>query len=352
MSTSTSTSASTQQATEQKFTPAQRLAGIANSFVATSAINAMIRLNIADILGDGEMDVKSLASKTQTDEDALYRVLRMLASLEIFTEKQERVFANTEGSQSMRADVPGSQKAMLEFVTDPFHMNMYADMLPTIKDRRPSVEHVTGKNVFEVFSEDPDEQRRFDNAMTNLSQSAVPAVLEAYDFSGIDTLVDVAGGHAVLLTSILQKYPSMKGILFDLEHVVPGAKKRISELNLADRCSTASGDFFKSVPAGDAYIMKHIIHDWDDDRALTILKSCHAAMAKSGARKLLLVEMILPAGNAPHPSKFLDVEMLMLPGGRERTEAEYKTLLQKAGFTLTRVVTTKSPTTIIESVPA
>lgn len=340
------------KAAEQKFTAAQRLAGIANSFVATSAINAVIRLNVADILGDAEMDVQTLAGKTQTDEDALYRVLRLLSSLEIFTETRARVFANSEASQSIRADVPSSQRAMLEFITDPFHMRMYADMLPTIKDRRPSVEHVCGKGVFEVFSENPEEQRRFDDAMTNLSESAVPAVLSSYDFSGICTLVDVAGGHAMLLTSILEKYPSVKGILFDLEHVVPGAQKRISELNLADRCNIAYGDFFKEVPTGDAYILKHIIHDWDDERALVILKNCHAAMAKSGARKLLLVEMILPPGNDPHPSKFLDVEMLMLPGGRERTESEYRALLQKAGFTLTRVVTTQGPMTIIESVPS
>lgn len=339
------------QTAEQKCTGAQHLAGIANSFVAASALNALIRLNIADILGDGEMDIATLAKKTETDEDALCRVLRLLASLDIFTETKDRLFANNEASNSIRSNVPRSQKAMVEFITDPFHFKMYADMLPTIKDRRPSVEHVYGKDVFQVFSEDKDEQRRFDDAMSNLSEGAVPAVLSAYDFSGIETLVDVAGGHGVLLTAILQKYPSMKGILFDLEHVVPGAQKRIAELGVSARCSTAYGDFFKQVPSGDAYIMKHIIHDWDDERALTILKNCHAAMAESGARKLLLVEMILPGLNVPHPSKFLDVEMLMLPGGRERTEADFKALLAKAGFKLTRVVTTQGPTAIIESVP-
>lgn len=341
----------TTQAAEQKYTGPQRLAGIANSFVASSAINAVIRLNVADLLGDDEMDVQSLAKKTETDEDALYRVLRLLASLEIFTEVKDRLFANNEASHSIRSDAPESQRAILEFITDPFHFKMYADMLPSIKDGRSSVEHVYGKDVFEVFKEDQDEQRRFNNAMTNLSESGARAVLSAYDFSGIDTLVDVAGGHAVLLTSILKQYPSMKGILFDLEHVVAGAQKRIAELNLLDRCSTAYGDFFKNVPTGDAYIMKHIIHDWNDERALIILNNCHAAMAKSGARKLLLVEMILPGRNVAHPSKFLDVEMLMLPGGRERSEAEFKTLLEKAGFTLTRIVDTQSPHNVIESVP-
>jgi hypothetical protein len=143
----------------------------------------------------------------------------------------------------------------------------------------------------------------------------------------------------------------MKGILFDLAHVVPGAKKRIAELKMQDRCATADGDFFKEVPSGDAYIMKHIIHDWDDERAEKILRNCHKAMAKQGARKLLLVEMIMPGRDDPHSSKFLDIEMLMLPGGRERTEEEFKMLLKKAGFELRRVVPTQSPTAVIEAVP-
>lgn len=340
------------QVTEQKYTPAQRLGGVANSYVVASALNAAIRLNIAETLADGEIEIGELARKTETNEDALCRMLRLLAAMEIFIEVRDRVFANNQASQSIRVDAPESQRAMIEFITDPFHLNLYADMLPTIKDCKPIVEHVYKKNVFEVFKEQPDEQRRFDNAMTNLSQNAIKSVLASYDFSDIETLVDVAGGHGVLLTSILEKYPPLRGILFDMEHVVPGAKKRISELNLDDRCSTEYGDFFKKVPTGDGYIMKHIIHDWDDERALTILKNCQAAMAKTGARKLLIVEMIMAGRNVLHPSKFLDVEMMMLPGGRERSEEEFRTLLAKAGFTLTRVINTQSPTSIIEAVPS
>lgn len=340
-----------QAATEPKFTPAQRLGGIVNSYVITSAVNAVIRLNIPDILGDGEVDIDTLAKQTESNTDSLYRVLRLLASMEIFTETKDRVFANSESSQSLRSDVADSQRAMIEFISDPMHFELYADMLPTIKDGRPSSEHRFKKNIFDLFEENPDEQARFNDAMTNLSKNAIRAVLEAYDFSGIETLVDVAGGHGVLLTAILQKYPELKGILFDLDHVVSGGKIRIEELNLSDRCSTESGDFFKAVPVGDAYIMKHIIHDWDDERSLKILKNIHSAMAKTGARKLLLVEMILPGRNVNHPSKFLDVEMMMLPGGRERSEEDYSVLLEKAGFKLTRVVATKGPNNLIESVP-
>lgn len=334
-----------------KCSPAERMAQMANSFVITSAISAVIRLNIADLIGDSEMNIATLAEKTETNTDALYRVLRMLAALEIFVQVRDGVFANNEASHALRADVADSQRAILEFLTDPFHMNMYADMVPTLKTGRTAVEHVLGKNVFDAFKEDSEEQRRFDNAMTAFSRRAVPPVLRAYDFSGIDTLVDVAGGHGMLLTGVLEKYPAMKGVLFDLPHVTAGAQKRIDELGLSNRCRTISGDFFESVPTGDAYIMRHIVHDWDDERAAKILCNCRTAMATSGARKLLVVEMILPGTSEPHPSYFLDIEMLMLPGGRERTEAEFRALLEKAGFSLTRVVRTQSPNTIIEAVP-
>lgn len=333
-------------------TGVDRLGAIASSYIASSALNAVVRLNIADLLGDDEQPASVLAQKTQSNEDALYRVLRLLSSLEIFTEVRDRVFANNEASNPLRADVPNSQRPMIEFITDPFHLQVYADMLPTIKTGETAVKHAFKKDCFDVLKDDPEEQRRFDDAMTNMSRRTAPLLLQEYDFSGIETLVDIGGGHGMILTSILQKYPGMKGIVFDLPHVTSGAQKRISEMGLGDRCSTASGDFFKSVPSGDAYIMKHIIHDWDDERSIAILKNCHSAMAKSGARKLLLVEMILSGRNESDPSKFLDIEMLMLPGGRERTEQEFKELLQKAGFKLTRVVRTQAPTTIIEAVPA
>jgi hypothetical protein len=331
--------------------PIERLQNIAGGYVASSAVNAIVRLNIADLVGDGESDVSTLAKQTQTNEDALYRVLRLLSSMEIFSEVRDRVFANNASSNLLRSDVDGTQRAMVEFISDPFHLRMYADMVPTIKDGRTAPEHVLNQKCFDFFESDPDEQRRFDDAMTSMSLRTAPVVVKSYDFSGIETLVDVAGGHAVLLTSILKEYPNMKGVLFDLPHVVKGAEKRIAELGLSSRCATVGGDFFKSVPAGDAYIMKHIIHDWDDEHAITILKNCHAAMSKSGARKLLLVEMILGERNEMHPSKFLDIEMLMLPGGRERTEAEYASLFQKSGFSLAHVVRTQSPHCIIEAMP-
>jgi hypothetical protein len=330
----------------------EKLNQITFAFMATSALNAVARLEIADVLSDRPLSIDELAKRTTTNKDALCRVLRLLCSVGIFEEVSDGKFANNEVSDLIRKDVEGSQRDSVLFVGDPFHFKAYADMVPTIRDGRTAAHHVWGKGCFEFFEDDKDEQVRFNNAMTNMSRGAIAQVLDAYDFTGIEKLVDVAGGHGALLTGILNKYPKMRGVLFDLEHVTPGAVDSIKKMQLSDRCEVVSGDFFKSVPSGDAIIMKHIIHDWDDERALAILKNCHHALAKTGARKLLLAEMILSGMNEPHPSKFLDIEMLVLPGGRERTEAEYADLFAKAGFKLQRVVRTQSPICIIEAVPA
>jgi hypothetical protein len=330
---------------------AEKISCIANGYVAASALNAMVRMGVADLLAKGAMPVDKLAEQTGSHADSLCRVLRLLCSLGVFEETADGVFANNESSEFLRADVPNSQRDMMMFIGDPFHFRIYADMVPTIKDGRTGAEHLFGKNVFDVFAEDKEEQKLFDNAMTSFSLRAVPTILESYDFSGIETLVDVAGGHGVLLTSIMQKYPAIKGILFDLPHVVTGGEPRIKQLGLTDRCQMVSGDFFKSVPAGDAYIMKHIIHDWDDERSVVILKNCRKAMTEKGARKLLLVEMILSGRNESHPSKWLDIEMLMLPGGRERTERGFRELFEQSGFKLDRIVRTQSPYCVIEAVP-
>ena len=209
------------------------------------------------------------------------------------------------------------------------------------------MEKTVGVPVFEYFPKHPEESEIFNNAMTMFSAMVIPAVLEVYDFSGIGTLVDVAGGHGRVLTSILQKYPSMRGVLFDLEHVLAGARAAIDSLGLSDRCRTVSGDFFKAVPAGgDAYIMKHIIHDWDDERAATILKNIRSAMNPGG--RVILLESVVAPGNQPDFAKLIDLEMLLMPGGRERTEQEFRDLFARAGFELTRIIPTQSPLSVIE----
>jgi hypothetical protein len=175
-------------------------------------------------------------------------------------------------------------------------------------------------------------------------------VLEAYDFTGIGVLVDVAGGHGQVLTSVLKQYPAMGGVLFDLAHVIAGAPPLLESSGVADRVTTESGDFFTAVPAGgDAYIMKHIIHDWDDEQALTILRNIRAQLAGKPQGRVILVESVLPADNSPHFGKLIDLEMMAMPGGRERTEAEFRSLFERAGFSRMRVVPTQAPLWVVEA---
>ena len=327
---------------------AQTLMQLSTGYVASTGLYVAVKLRIADRIEAGTRDAAALARATGMNEDALYRVLRTLASLGIFEETAPREFSNNAAASMLRSDVPGSFYHMALWMTDPFHFHVYADAMYSVQTGKPAVEKTVGMPVFEYFPRHPEESEIFNNAMTSFSAVVVPAVLEAYDFSGIGTLIDIAGGHGRVLTSILQKYPAMRGLLFDLEHVLAGARPRIAELGLAERCQTVSGDFFNAVPeGGDAYIMKHIIHDWDDQRALAILANIRRAM-KPGARIILLETIVLPA-NQPDFGRILDLEMLLMPGGRERTEQEFRTLFAHAGFPQVRIIPTQSPLSVIEA---
>jgi len=330
--------------------PAEIVLQTAVGYMPAVALNAAARLRIADLLKDGPRPVRELAAGSGANEDALYRLLRALASAGIFEERPGRQFANNAASESLRADADNSLRDMVLWIADAFHYRIYAEFMHSVMTGETCAERVTKIPLFDYFGQDKAEGEVFNNAMTTFSAQVIPAVLETYDFSSIGTLVDVAGGHGFVLTSVLQKYPSMRGVLVDMEHVVPGARERVQSLGLAGRCRVEAGDFFKSVPAGgDAFIMKHIIHDWDDDKALTILRNCHKALDGKKNGKVILLESVLPGLNEPHFAKFLDLEMLTLPGGRERTEEEYRALFEKAGFRLTRIVPNRSPLWTIEA---
>lgn len=317
-------------------------------FVA-SALQVVVRLGIPARIADGELTAAELAGATGVQEGPLYRVLRALASVGLFSETSPRRFKLTPTGQALRPGVPGSMYDMALWVTSPFHFRVYADMMHSVRTGRPAAEKVTGMPVFEYLPHDPELSEIFNNAMTAFSNQVVSAALEAYDFSGINLLVDVAGGHGGVLTAILQKYPAMRGVLFDLDHVIAGAGPRIEALGLKDRCATEAGDFFTKVsPDGDAYIMKHIIHDWDDERALRILQNIRAAMGPKRGR-IILLESVIPTGNTPDLGKIVDLEMLMMPGGKERTADEYEMLFAEAGLEVTRIVPTASPLSVIEA---
>jgi hypothetical protein len=328
----------------------QHLFQFASGYVLSSALWVAAELGIADLLKNGPRPVAELAASTKTNEGALYRTLRLLAMVGIFAETEPRQFTLTPAAGLLRSDVPNSLRDAVVWIADPMHLQVAADLLHSVKTGQPTVEHVTGKPAFEHFADEPVEFDRFHRAMTTMSAMAIHAVLEVYDFSSFSTIVDVAGGHGYVICEILRKHPKVKGILFDLDDVVTGGEHRICQLALDGRCRTVAGDFFKSVPeGGDLYLMKNIIHDWAEERALAILRNCHAALQGKPNGRLVLLELVVPPGNVPHMSKILDIEMLYFPGGRERTEQEYAELFAKAGFRLTRVVPTKSPYSVIEA---
>jgi len=336
------------QAAPAEQAASQHVFQIATGYISSAALYVAAKLKIADKLAGGPRSADDLAREANANADVLYRILRTLSSVGIFEERPNGQFANNAASDTMRSGVQGSVHDMAIWLSDPFHFRAYAEMLHAVMTGQPSVEKATGVPVFEYFGKDRELSEVFNNAMTMFSAFVIPAALDVYDFTGIGTIVDVAGGHGHVLTSILHRYPSMRGILFDLDHVIAGAIPRIRELGLHGRCETVTGDFFKAVPAGgDAYIMKHIIHDWDDDRSLTILRNIRAAM-KPGARVILLDSVLQPA-NTPDFGKLIDLEMVVMTGGRERTEEEFRGLFDRAGFTLTRVIPTKSPLSVIEA---
>ncbi|MCL6436384.1 MAG: methyltransferase [Leptolyngbyaceae cyanobacterium HOT.MB2.61] len=322
---------------------------MATAYWVSQSIYAAARLGIADWLKDGAKSCGELAAITGTNEQALYRLLRALASVGIFAETESQQFVLTPLANCLRSDVPDSVRDASIMMGDREHYNSWGNILHSIKTGESAFENLVGMNVFDYFSRNPEPAAVFDRAMTSFSSSEIPAIIASYDFSSIRQLVDVAGGHGSLLTAVLRSNPQMEGILFDLPEVIERAKSAIAQ-DVANRIQLATGSFFESVPAGaDAYMLKHIIHDWDDERSITILKNCHQAMADNG--RVLVMEQVIPPGNAPFLGKLLDVNMLvMCPGGKERTEVEYRALFEAAGFRLTRIVPTQTFISVVEGV--
>lgn len=328
--------------------PAEVLVQFASGYIAAAALYAVTKLGIPELLEQGPKSAESLAREAGGNEDAIYRVLRALSSIGVFNEVTARTFTLTPVGQLLRAGAQGSLREMILWWDDPLHFQTYAEMAHALRTGETVVEKVFGESCFDYLAKNKEVSEHFNGAMTNFSAITVPAVLEAYDFSWLNggTLVDIAGGHGFLLTEVLRKYPQVKGKLFDLDHVLAGAGSRIDAAGLGGRCELVSGDFFQSVPQGNGYIMKHIIHDWNDDKALMILKNIHRAAI--GRARIVAVDAVLAPGNEPHVAKWLDMEMLMLPGGRERMQDEFGKLFEKAGFRLTRMIPTKSPVCVIE----
>lgn len=328
--------------------PEEILMQVMTGFMTSSVLQVITNLRIPDHLKNGPRSADQLAVATNSNADRLYRVLRSASVAGLVAELPDRNFALTPISELLVSDAPGSMLHMAEWLTEPVHMRSFGELLHTVKTGEPSARHVIGEDIWKHFAKNEALSNLFHTALSSYNVAIEPAILEAYDFGGLGTLVEVAGGHGRLLAAILRKHTDLKGILFDQEHVIPGASDHISG-ELASRCEFIAGDFFASVPSGDAILMKFIIHDWQDAECQKILRNCHDALKGSRIGRLMLVEGVVPNDPTPHMSKMMDLEMMVFPNGRERTEAEFKTLLASAGFELTRIVATKCPLSVIEA---
>lgn len=318
----------------------------------SQAIGTIVEIGVPDQLAKGGRKCSDIAREAGVSEDGLYRLLRALASVGLFVESAHRRFKLTRTGQLLRNDHPESLAGYARFTAHDITWRPWGQLDYSVKTGLPAFDHVFNASVFEHFSRNPEVAAVFDSAMTSISAAEARATADAYDFKGIRTLMDVAGGHGLLLATVLRRHKTMRGVLFDLPHVAAGATATFTRMGITGRVRIESGDFFKELPSGaDAIIMKHILHDWDDDSATRILQACHRALGPRG--KVLIVDPVVPPGNVPHYGKLLDLEMLVLtPRGRERTKAEFKEVLSNAGLRLARVIATKSPLSIVEAVKA
>lgn len=312
------------------------------------AIYTAAKFGIADVLSAGPQSAETIAGKVGANPDAVHRLLRMLASRGVFTERADGRYALTPMADALRVEAPASVRGVVLFFGHPYHWEHWGHLPYSVQTGLPSTDALRGKPIFEWLEEEPEFAAVFNEAMTSVSNTEIEPVVASYDFSGFNTIVDVGGGHGRLLAACLRKAPQARGILFDAQSVVDGAQPILDAAGVSDRCAVVGGSFFESVPTGgDAYVLKHIVHDWDESKVLEILRNVRRAMATGS--KLLVIETVIPDDDREHLSKLLDLEMLVAGTGRERTAAEYAELLGKAGFRNMRVIPTVGPASVVES---
>jgi hypothetical protein len=330
--------------------PQEEMNRLLSGYWLSQAVSVAAKLGIADLLAHGGRSVDDLARETKAHGPSLYRMLRALASVGVFVEDTPGRFSLTPVAACLRSDIPGSQRA-LAIMQGEEQFGAWSEFLYSVQTGKPAFDRVFGMPVFDYLSKNPEPAKVFDAAMVGVHGRETSAMTDVYDFSDIPVLADIGGGNGSLLTTVLQKYPAMRAILYDLPGVTERAKISLQAAGLADRCQVIGGNFFESVPGGaDAYLMRHIIHDWDDEKATRILQNVHRAMRNAG--RLLIVESVIPPGNDPAMGKLLDLHMLVVPGGKERTDQEYRTLFEAGGFRLTRIVPTKADVSVIEGTKA
>ena len=317
--------------------PWVNLLGLINGFQVTQAIHVASILRIADHLKDGPHSAEELASLTQNNAGALYRLLRALAAVGVFEEDKNRRFALTPMGDCLRSDSATPIGAWAEYVGSPYVWRTWGHLLHSVQTGDNAFQSLHGTDIWSYRAERPDEGAIFDRAMTEMSRGSAEAVIGAYDFSIFRHVVDVGGGRGLMLAAILAPHPGMRGTLFDQPAVVARSEAVLKERGIFNRCEIVGGSFFESIPSGgDAYVMRAVIHDWEDAEAVAILKTCRRAMRKTA--KLVLIERIIAPANEVPGTKFSDLNMLALPGGRERTRQEFSDLFAKSDLELIRVV--------------
>jgi O-methyltransferase domain/Dimerisation domain len=327
--------------------PAQILLELTSGYWISQAIYVVAKLAIADLLKDGAKNCDELAQATNTHAQSLVRVMRTLASVGVFTEVDIGRFGLTPLAEPLQTNVPDSIRAWAIMLGEESY-RAWSELQYTVKTGKPAFDQVYKMRRFEYLERHPDAAEVFNTAMTGLYRRVHTTVVKAYSFVGFSKIVDVGGGNGFLISLILNANPHLTGTLFETSTVIEDAKKNIETAGLAARCETVAGDFFLSVPeGGDAYLLAHVMQSFDDDRSVVILRNCHRAMPEHG--KLLLVEPVISRGDAPSFAKLLDLHMLVVTGGRQRTEVEYGTLLALADLRLRNVVATESGESVIEA---
>lgn len=333
----------------QGFSPAGQLLHLIGGYWITQAIQVAAELGIADLLGRKGRDVEDLARATNTHAPSLYRLLRSLASVGVFTEVAPRSFALTPMGVLLREDTPGNLRAFSRFQGEAWHWGCWGDLLHTVRTGQTAIaKREDVANCFDYFAKNPGAAEVFNAAMSGYATHVNAAIIDAYDFSSARCVVDVGGGTGTLLSAILASSVLTRGILFDSPQVIAGAQPLLEALGTAERCDCIGGDFFGDIPqGGDIYVLCAVLHDWNDADVTRILRRVSAAMAP--AARLLIVEHLLTPMNEADPAKFIDLEMMLIAGGRERTQEEYVALLGSAGLRCERVVPTAMPVSILEA---
>ena len=328
-----------------------QLAKMAMAIWPARAIYAAAQLAIPDHLAERALPVEEIAQLTATHAPSLKRLLRALASCGIVTEISPNCFGLTELGRALRTDAPGSVRSLVMTIAGDWQWDAWQNFLYSVRTGESGLVKSTGHDLFSFLAAHPADRACFNEAMIGIHGATSSAVAAAYEFNRFDTIVDVGGGTGTLLTTIIKATRRPRGVLFDLPETASEAGKIIAREGLADRCAVAAGDFFAALPEGhDCYLMSHVLHDWTDEPALAILRNCRRAISSTG--RLLIVEAVLPEGDTPHHGKLMDLLMLAVTGGAERTSQEFADLLWRAGFTLRRVVSTSTHQSIVEAVPA